>query len=130
MLFLLIHRIYQFHLKPPLKSTIFPKATHPLHPQLPPGPTKDAPHIRSNHSLLDPSFKVATPQTQALHPSATSPDLRLLMRIAINQRGRILPSDPISRSIREIILKDFSNHPYLPRALPNKQCRQISPLRK
>lgn len=130
MLFLLIHRLHQFSLKLLLKFTILPKATHLLHPQWPPGPTKDAPHVRSNHSLPEPSFKVATPQTQALHPSATSPDLPSLMRIAINHRGRILHSDPISRSIREITLKDFLNHSYLPPALPNKQCRQISPLRK
>lgn len=130
MLFLLIHKLHQFPFKPLHKSTILPKATHLLHPLWPPGPTKDAPHVRSNHSLPDPSFKAATPQTQALHPSATSPDLPSLMRIAINHRGRILHSDPIFKSIREIILKDFSNHFYLPPALPNKQCRQISPLRK
>lgn len=127
---LLIHRLHQFHSKPLLKATILRKAILLLHPKSPPGPTKGAPHIRSNCNLRGPCFKVAIPQTQALHPSATSPDLPSLMRIVINHRGRILRSDLISRSIREIILKDSSNHPYLLRALPNKQCRQISPLRK
>ena len=130
MLSLLIHRLHQFHSKPPLKATILRRATRLLHPQSPPGPTKDAPHIRSNHNLPDPSFKVAIPRTQALHPSATSLGPPSLMRIAINHRGRILRSDLISRSIKEIILKDSSNHSYLLRALPNKQCQQISPLRK